>query len=138
MDSKSRASVHAIRAAVLIEYGGNPIYLKKACETAKKACDLDPKTSYWFYIHSLALTAQRQFLQSQKSIPAENEMNAIQQAITLSNEKNALFHYHKMVLCRDTITGNYHNNKNKNDKSMINKNLKQNKTIVYNIKYVHL
>lgn len=134
MDPKSRASVHAIRAAVLIEYGGNLIYLKKACEVAKKACDLDPKTAYWFYIYSLALTAQRQFSQSPKSTPAENEMNTIHQAIVLFNGKNALFNYHKMVLYRDTIVGNYHNNKNKNDKSFLNKNLKENKKIVHMIK----
>ncbi|KAL4131160.1 hypothetical protein QTP88_008504 [Uroleucon formosanum] len=136
MDSKSRASVHAIRAAVLIEYGGNPIYLKKACEVAKKACDLDPKTSLWFYIHSLALTAQRKFLLSHKSSPTENEINTIRQAIILSNGTNALFNYHNMVLYRDTIVGNFHNNKNKNENSLLKKNLQENKKIVHMIKTI--
>lgn len=136
MDSKSRASVHAIRAAVLIEYGGNIIYIKKACEMAKKACDLDPKTSEWFYIYSLALTAHRHFLLPYKSIPTENELNTIHQAILLSNGKNTLFNYHKMVLYRDTTIGNYHNNKNKNDKSMLKKNLQENKQIVHMIKTI--
>jgi len=134
MDSKSRAAVHAIRATVLIEYGGNVIYLKKACEVAKKACDLDPKTSYWFYIHSLALQAQRKFLLSPKSIPTENEMNTINQATLLSDRKNPLYNYHKMVLCKDNVVGNYHNNKNKNDKSFLKKNLQENKQIVHMIK----
>ncbi|CAI6352357.1 unnamed protein product [Macrosiphum euphorbiae] len=136
MDSKSRASVHAIRAAVLIEYGGNPIYLKKACDVAKKACDLDPKTSHWFYIHSLALTAQRKFLLSHTSSPTENEMNTIHQAIILSNGKNALFNYHNMVLYRDTTVGYFHNYKNKNDKSLLKKNLHKNKKIVHMIKTI--
>lgn len=98
MNSKSRASVHAIRAAVLIEYSENHVYLSKACDMAKKACDLDPKTSHWFYIHSLALTAQRQILLSHKSIPAGDEINAIHQAIVLSNGKNPLFNYHRLAM----------------------------------------
>ncbi|XP_025197325.1 uncharacterized protein LOC112596062 [Melanaphis sacchari] len=130
MDSKSRASVHAIRAAVLIEYGGNLNYLKKACEMAKKACDLDPKTSYWFYIHSLALAAQRQFLQPYRSIPTEKEINAINQANTLFNGINTLFKYHEMVLFRETTVGNYHNNKNKNDKFLNKNNFQDNKKII--------
>ncbi|XP_027854457.1 uncharacterized protein LOC114133034 [Aphis gossypii] len=135
MDSKSRAAIHAIRAAVLIEYG-NPSYLKKACETAKKACDLDPKISHWFYIHSLALTAQRQFLQSYKSVPTENEINAINQANILFNGINVLFKYHEIVLFRETTIGSFHNNKNKNDKSLIKKNLQDNKKIVKMIKAI--
>lgn len=137
MDSKSRATIHAIRAAVLIEYG-NPSYLKKACETAKKACDLDSKTSHWFYIHSLALTAQRQFLLSYKSVPAENEINAITQANILSKGINVLFKYQEIVLFKETTVGSFHNNKNKNDKSLIKINLQDNKKIVNMIKYVNL
>jgi len=136
MDSKSRASLYAIRAAVLIEYGGDASYLKKACELTKKACDLDPKTSYWFYIRSLALTAQRQFLLSYKSVPAENEINAINQANILFDGINTLFKYHEMVLFKDTTAGNYHNNTNKNDKFLIKKNLQDNKKIVNMIKTI--
>lgn len=135
MDPKSRAAVHAVRAAVLTEYGGDAKYLKKACECAKKSCELDPNTSHWFYIYSLALTAQRQFLQSFKSSPTENEKNAICQAILLSNGKSATFKFHEMILNRDTIFGNFHNNKNRNDKFMIAKNLEENKEIVKAIKY---
>lgn len=138
MESKSRAAVHAIRAAILIEYGRSKTHFKKACEVAKKACDLDAKNSYWFYIHSLALTAQRYFLLTYKSVPAENEINAINQANSLSNGKNALFNYHKMILSKNTAEGNYHNSKNKNDKSMINKNIQDNKKVVHYIKYVEL
>lgn len=134
MDPKSRATVHAVRAAVLTEYGGDAKYLKKACECAKKSCELDPNNSHWFYLNSLALTAQRQFLQSYKSSPSDNEKDAIRQAILLSNGKNAFFKYHEMILNRDTIFGNFHNNKNKNDKFMIAKNLEENKNIVSTIK----
>lgn len=136
MDPKSRAAVHGVRAAVLIEYGGNAQYLKKACEYAKKSCETDPNNSYWFYIYSLALTSQRKFLQSYKSNPTENEKNAIQQAILLSNGKNPIFKYHEMLLNRDTIFQNFH--KNKNDKSIIATNLKENKAIVKTIMYVKL
>lgn len=136
MDPRSRATVYAIRAAVLTEYGGSINYYKKACECAKKACDLDPSTSYWFYIHSLALTAQRQFTQTHKSSPTESEINAIQQAIMLSDGKNTLFNYHRMTLDRDTTIRNFHINKNNKDKSLNTKNLQENKTIVQMIKYV--
>jgi len=129
MDSKSRASIHAIHAAVLIEYG-NSSYLNKACETAKKACGLDPKTSHWFYIHSLALTAKRQFLLPYKSVPAENEINAINQANILFNGINLLFKYREIVLLRETTIGSFYNNKNKKDKSFIK--------IIKIIKYVNL
>lgn len=136
MDPKSRASVHAMRAALLIEYGGNVLYFKKACEYAKKACDLDPKTAHWFYIYSLALTAQRHFLHSIKSNPSENEIIAIQQAIGLSDGRNTFYNYHRMTLDKDITIYNYHNNINKNDKSMMEKNLQENQTLVQMIKYV--
>jgi len=96
MDSKLRSSVHAIRAAVLIEYGENLVNLSKACDMAKKACDLDSNTSHWYYIHSLALTAQRQLSSTHKLIPSDDEINAIHQAIMLSNGKNPLFNYHRL------------------------------------------
>lgn len=136
MDSKSRASIHAIRAAVLTEYGGNALYLKKACDCAKKACDLDPNTSHWFYVHSVVLTAQRHFLHSIKSIPSENEIDTIQQAIELSDGRNALYKYHKMTLDKDIMIYTYHNNTNKSDKLMKEKNLQENKRLVHTIKYV--
>lgn len=136
MDKKSRAVVHAIRAAVLTEYGGNTINYKKACECAKKACELDPNTSHWFYIYSLALTAQRTCLQSFKSNPTENEINAIQQAVKLSEGKNILFEFKKMTINRDSINWNFHNNINKNHESAIQQNVKGNKSIVKMIKYV--
>ncbi|XP_029344439.1 uncharacterized protein LOC100168220 isoform X2 [Acyrthosiphon pisum] len=98
MDSKLRASIYAIHAAVLIEYGENHVYLSKACDMAKKACDLDPKTSHWYYIHSLALTAQRQLSSTHKLIPADDEINAIHQAIVLSNGRNPLFNYHRTIM----------------------------------------
>lgn len=121
MDSKSRASIHAIRAAVLIEYGDNFVYLSKACDMAKKACDLDSKTSHWYYIYSLALTAQRQLSSTHQLIPANNEINAIHQATVLSNGKNPLFNYHRLVI----------------DDISINKNeLLENKNIADIIKYV--
>ncbi|XP_022166150.1 uncharacterized protein LOC111030787 [Myzus persicae] len=98
MNSKSRASVHAVRAAVLTEYGENIVYLSKACDMAKLACDLDPKTSHWFYIHSLALTAERKCLMAHKLKPTDDEINAISQAVYLSNDKNPLFIYHEMLM----------------------------------------
>jgi hypothetical protein len=135
LDPKSRATVHAIRAAILTKYDGDASHYKKACECAKKACDLNPSTSHWFYIYSLALTAQRIFSQSFKSSPSENEINAIQQAIELSGGKNIVFEYKKMILKRDSIIWNFHSNKNKNDKSVIQKYLLDNKSIVKMIKY---
>ncbi|XP_001944436.2 uncharacterized protein LOC100160066 [Acyrthosiphon pisum] len=136
MDSKSKATIHAIRAAVFTEYGGSPHIFKRACDSAKKACDLDPNTSHWFYIHSIALTTQRQFLQSHKSYPTDNEINAIQQAIMLSDGKNTAFNYHRMILDRDTAIRYYHDNKNNHDKLWIEKNRQANKTIVQMIKTI--
>lgn len=136
MDSKSRAAVYAVRAAIFNEYGGNASYYKKACSYAKKACDLDPNSSYWFYIYSLTLTAQRHFLLTRKSKPNENEINSIQQAILLSDGKNTLFNYQRMILDRDTAMSYYHENKNKKDKSVYQKNAQDNKTLVQMIKYV--
>lgn len=136
MNSRSKATVYAVRAAVLTEYGGNVKYFKKACECAKKACEIDPITPHWFYIYSRALTAQRHYLCSYKSSPTENEINAIQQAIMLSDGKNTFYNYHRMTLDRDIVIRKYHECTNKNDKVMIEKNLQNNKTIVQMIKYV--
>jgi hypothetical protein len=105
MNFKSRATINAISAAVLTEYGANNIiYLQKACNNAKIACDLDPITSHWFYTYSLALTANRQF--SHKSNPTKNEINAINQAVMLSNGENVLFNYHQLILCNYDIVRN--------------------------------
>lgn len=138
MDSKSRAAVHAVHAAILNEYVGNPTFFKKATEYAKKACDLDPNTSYWFYVYSLALTAQRHYLHTRKSKPTDGEINAIQQAILLSDGKNTHFNYHRMTLDRDTAIRFYHDNKHVKDKSVYQKNVQDNKTLVQMIKYVDL
>lgn len=135
-NSRSKATVYAIRASVLTEYGGNVNYLKKACECAKKACEIDPITSHWFYIYSLALTAQRHYMHTYKSRPTENEINAIQQAIMLSDGKNTSYNYHRMTLDKDITIRNYHQSTNKYDKAVIEKNLQDNKRIVQMIKYV--
>lgn len=137
MDSKSKAAVHIIRAAVLIEYGRkNANYLKKASKFASKACELDSNTSYWFYIYSLSLTAERRLLHSYKSCPTENEINAIQQAIMLSDGRNTFYNYHRMTLDRDVTIYSFHNTLNKRDKCAMDKNIQENKKIVQMIKYV--
>lgn len=102
MDNKSKAAVYAIRAALLTEYGKSLECFKNASKYAKKACELDPKTSYWLHIYLLVLTAQRQFvythelysteiklLQKNNLCPTENEINlAIQRAVNFSDAKN--------------------------------------------------
>ncbi|XP_050434420.1 uncharacterized protein LOC126841804 [Adelges cooleyi] len=104
---KSRAAVFCMRAAVCIEYGGKEI--EKAIECAKIACELDPDTAYWHYILSLAMSAQRQFLHTNKSCPTEAEFNAIQYAIILlGNEQNPYFNFHRMNLMKTKIHY-YHN-----------------------------
>ncbi|XP_050434711.1 uncharacterized protein LOC126841936 [Adelges cooleyi] len=133
---KPRAAVHAARAAVLIEYGGNSGYFKKANECAKKACDLDPTSSYWFYLYSIVMSAQRQFLQSFKSCPTEKEKTAIQNAIMLSDGKNTKYNFHRMVLDRETIVSEFHADKNNRDKIKMEKNIKDNRMIVKMIKTI--
>lgn len=137
MDSKSRAAVYAVRAAILIEYSGNPVYLKKAIDSAKKACDLDPSVPYWFYIHSLSLTAYRHFLLTHKSKPSDSEINSIQQAILLSDGDDTNFNYHRMILDRDNTIRYFHDNKNVKDKYVYYKNQQDNKTLVQMIEYVN-
>lgn len=96
MRNTSKAVVHAIRAIVLIEYGESLDDFKIACQFAKKSCELDTKTSYWFHIYSLVLMAKRQFISNNKiKYPAEklhsieNEIQmAIQQAVMIFDEKH--------------------------------------------------
>ncbi|XP_026818295.1 uncharacterized protein LOC113557156 isoform X2 [Rhopalosiphum maidis] len=110
MNFKSRATIHAICAAVLTEYGANNmIYLKNACNNAK-------------------IASNRQF--SHKSNPTKNEINAINQAVMLSNGKNVLFNYHQLILCRYDIVRN-----TIKKKSLIKQNL-QHKKCVYIIKNI--
>lgn len=136
MDTQSKAAVYAVRAATLTQFGVNGKILKKACEFAQKACVIDPITPYWFYNYSLALNAERHYLHTFRSYPTENEINAIQQAIMLSDGNNTSFNYHRMELDKDTIIRDFHTNSNKNDKVMIEKNYQRNKKIVQMIKYV--
>ncbi|VVC32848.1 Hypothetical protein CINCED_3A017811 [Cinara cedri] len=136
MESKSRAAVYAVRASVLIEYSRNSACLKKASGYAKKACDLDPNTSYWFYLYSLSLTALRQFVHTVKSNPTENEKNSIQQAIALSDGKITHYNYHRMTLDRDTVIRYFHDNKDKKDKFVHKKNIQDNQTLVHMIKTI--
>ncbi|VVC40331.1 Hypothetical protein CINCED_3A024167 [Cinara cedri] len=136
MDPKSRAAVYAVHSAVLNEYYRNPTFLKKASYYAKKACDLDPNTSYWFYIFSITLTAQRQYFQTCKSKPTENEINAIQQAIVLSDGKNTLYNYQRMRLDKDTMINDYYDKKNKNDPLVYQKFVQDNQTLVQMIKTI--
>lgn len=104
MDDKSKAAVHAIHAAILIEYGDDLDCFKNACEYAQKACILDPETSHWFHIYSLVLIAQRQFIHTLKYTidksflltskldPAENEIRlTIQKAVTYSGIKSTCY-----------------------------------------------
>lgn len=100
MDNKSKAAVHAIHAAILIEYGENPNCFKSACKYAEKAFELDSETSHWFHVYALMLITQKQFLCSHNLYDTEepslkiNEMCqtknvidlAIQKAIMSSND----------------------------------------------------
>uniref|UniRef100_A0A2S2RB26 Uncharacterized protein n=1 Tax=Sipha flava TaxID=143950 RepID=A0A2S2RB26_9HEMI len=111
MNVKSRAAVHAINAAVYIEIGGKT--LLNVVQYAKKACDLDSETAQWKFIYSLALTAQRQYLMSNKSCPTASEFDAIQHAIILSNRPNPNFDFHRMRLMTNKILYHYHFDKSK-------------------------
>lgn len=100
MDNKSKAAVHAIHAAILIEYGENLNCYKNACKYVKKAFELDSKTSHWSHVYALVLITQREFLRShnlyvvEKPLLKTNEMCltknvidlAIQKAIMSSND----------------------------------------------------
>lgn len=111
MNVKSKAVVHAIHAAVYIEIGGEK--LLNVIQYAKKACDLDSETAQWKFIYSVALTAQRQYLMSNKSCPTASEFDAIQHAIILSNRPNPNFYFHRMRLMTNKILYHYHFDKSK-------------------------
>lgn len=136
MDSKSKATIFAIRAAVLTEYGKCPRFFKMACKYALNACKFDPNTSHWFYIYSLAMTAERHYLYSFKSCPTKYEINAIDHAIMLSCGRNTSFNYQKMKLHNDIIIYNFKNSKNQHDKYVKEKNLQENKQTVFMIRYL--
>lgn len=126
MNSKSKAAVYAVRAAFCIEIGGKE--LENVVEYAKRACDLDPDTAEWHYFHSLAMTAQRQYLHTNKSCPTDAEFDAIQHAIILANEPNAYFNFHRMILMTNKIFHyhiNYDNTINNHDENSLEK-MKQN------------
>lgn len=117
MDSKSKASIYAIRAAVYIDIGGQD--LRNAVQYAKKACELDSDYGYWNYFYSVAMTAQRQYLNANKSCPTEAEFDAIQHAIILTTEPNPYFNYHRINLLQNkllyyTYSDNIKNNGNLN------------------------
>lgn len=128
----SIAAIHAIQAAVYIEYGHDECYFKQADEYSKLACTLDPINPYWFYLHSLVLRAYRIFLNTNLLGPTENEKNAIQQSIALSDDQNIIYiKYHEILLFKDTVLSEFRNDKLKNIKLLSNYN-----TIVKMIKYV--
>lgn len=123
MSSKSKATVHAIRAAVCIEIGGEA--LQNAVKYAKQACDLDSDTAYWNYFHSVALTAQRQYLNTYKSCPTEVEFDAIQHAIVLINEPNPYFNFHRMNLLKNKILYYYYYDSGNSNKIILEDSSKQ-------------
>jgi len=118
LNSKSRAAVNALRAAVCLEIGGKS--LQNIVQYAKTACELDPDTVQWKYYLSIAMTAQRQYLNTNISCPAEDEFDSIQQAIILSNEPNPYFNFHRMHLMTNKIL--YHHQNNNISKSNKNEN----------------
>lgn len=133
MNHESEAAIQAIQAAVLLEYSDSKDCFMEANECAQKACDLDPTCSYWFYLHSLVLTAQRQFIFTTKSYSGVKENKAIQEAIKLSEAHNVYIKYHEMILLKDTVRYNFYS---KNNPSF--KHESGCKTIINMIKYVKL
>lgn len=119
LDSKSRAAVNALHAAVCLEIGGKS--LQNVVQYAKIACELDPDTVQWNYYLSIVMTAQRQYLNTNISCPTEDEFDSIQQAVILSNEPNPYYHFHRMHLMTNKILYHYHHDNN-NSKSNENKN----------------
>lgn len=111
MNSKSRAAVYAVHAAIYIEIGGKT--LQNVVLYAQKACDLDSETAQWQYIYSVALTAQRQYIMTNKSCPTASEFDAIQHAIILSHQPNPNFNFHRVHLMTNKILYHYHFDKSK-------------------------
>lgn len=136
MNQHSKAAVHAVKAAVLIEYSKNENDFEKAIESIKIACDLNPTNAYWFYLHSIVLRAHRHFMHTYRSSPTENEKNAIQQAIELSNYHNDSIMYQEIIMYNDKILNNFHSNVNKKDVFLNNKHLSDSKKMIQMIKYV--
>jgi len=110
LDTKSRAAVNALHAAVCLEIGGKS--LQNIIQYAKTACELDPDTIQWKYYLSIAMTAQRQYLNTNISCPTEDEFDYIQQAIILSNEPNPYFNFHRMHLMMNKILYHYYQDNN--------------------------
>ncbi|CAI6362031.1 unnamed protein product [Macrosiphum euphorbiae] len=119
LDSKSRAAVNALHSAVCLEIGGKSLH--NVVQYAKTACELDPDTVQWNYYLSVAMTAQRQYLNTNISCPTEDEFDSIQQAVLLSNEPNPYFNFHRMHLMTNKILYHYHHDNNKS-KSNENEN----------------
>ncbi|XP_026823304.1 uncharacterized protein LOC113561210 [Rhopalosiphum maidis] len=113
LDSKSRAAINALHAAVCIEIGGKS--LQNVVQYAKTACELDPDTVQWNYFLSVAMTAQRQYLNTNISCPTNTEFDSIQQAIILSNEPNPYFNFHRMHLMTNKILYHYHFDNNRGE-----------------------
>jgi hypothetical protein len=113
LDSKSRAAINALHAAVCIEIGGKS--LQNVVQYAKTACELDPDTVQWNYFLSVAMTAQRQYLNTNISCPSNTEFDSIQQAIILSNEPNPYFNFHRMHLMTNKILYYYHFDNNRGE-----------------------
>lgn len=84
MSNKTKASVYAIRAIILIEYSEDLDYFKNACQYADDACALDPKTSHWFHIYAYVLIAQRQFLIVHKTRYTTDKLRTIENEIHLA------------------------------------------------------
>lgn len=121
LDSKSRAAVNALHAVVCLDIGGKS--MKNVVQYAKTACELDPDTVQWNYYLAIAMTAQRQYLNSNISCPTEDEFDSIQQAVILSNEPNPYFNFHRMHLMTNKILYHYHhdNNKSKSNENELKK-----------------
>lgn len=113
LNVKSRAAVNALHAVVCIDIGGK--VLRNVVQYAKTACELDPDTVQWNYFLSIAMTAQRQYLNTNISCPTDAEFDSIQQAIILSNEPNPYFNFHRMHLMTNKILYHYHLDSNKNE-----------------------
>ncbi|XP_025200273.1 uncharacterized protein LOC112598130 [Melanaphis sacchari] len=111
LDSKSRAAINALHAAICIDIGGKS--LQNVVQYAKTACELDPDNVQWNYFLSIAMTAQRQYLNTNISCPTDDEFDSIQQAVILSNEPNPYFNFHRMHLMINKILYHYYFDNNR-------------------------